>query len=188
MVTDKPRVGISACLLGECVRYDGGHKRDAVLAETLGPLVQWVPACPEVEVGLGIPRAPIILVGDAKAPRLVVEATGEDLTERMQDYARARLAGLATLGLHGYVLKEASPSCGLRGVPVYGGDAAPNIHGTGLFAAALVARFPGLPVEEEGRLGDPATRARFLERVFARAMATGEEQPDATSPRHARSA
>lgn len=164
------RLGVSACLLGQEVRYDGGHKRDPFLTETLGPLVEWVPVCPEVEIGLTIPRDPIRLVGDARAPRLVMEKTGEDLTERMRRYARAKAAELAAFGLHGYVLKRASPSCGLTGVPVYGEDGAGSRDdGRGLFAAALADRLPGLPIEEEGRLADPAIRASFIERVLAAA-------------------
>jgi len=163
----KIRLGVSACLLGEAVRYDGGHKRDAFLTETLGPFVEWVPVCPELELGLGVPRDTLRLVGGASAPRLVVERTGEDLTTRMHRFARSRLDALAELDLDGYVLKRASPSCGLFRVRVYGpkGVAA----GRGLFAAALVERFPALPVEEEGRLGDARLRENFIERVFAMA-------------------
>jgi uncharacterized protein YbbK (DUF523 family) len=108
----KIRLGVSACLLGQEVRYDGGHKRDRFLIDTLGPFVEWVPVCPEVEIGLGVPRDTIRLVGDAAAPRLVVEKTGDDLTARMQRYARARTRELESLDLHGYVLKRGSPSCG----------------------------------------------------------------------------
>ena len=116
------RLGVSACLLGQAVRYDGGHKRDSFLTETLGPFVEWVPVCPEVEIGLPIPRTPIRLVGAARAPRLVVETTGDDLTERMRRYASAKARELEALGLCGYVLKSGSPSCGLLGVPGYRED------------------------------------------------------------------
>jgi uncharacterized protein YbgA (DUF1722 family)/uncharacterized protein YbbK (DUF523 family) len=169
MAEEKIRLGISSCLLGEAVRYDGGHKRDAFLAETLGPFVEWVPVCPEVELGLGVPRDTLRLVGEARAPRLVVERTGEDLTARMQRFARGRLDALAALDLDGYVLKRASPSCGLFRVRVYGREGVPGAAGGGLFASALVERFPALPVEEEGRLNDPAIRENFIERVFAMA-------------------
>jgi len=165
---DKIRLGISSCLLGDAVRYDGGHKRDAFLVETLGPLVEWVPVCPEVELGLGVPRPPIRLVGDDPgAPRLVVEKTGEDLSARMRRWAGGRLAELGRLGLHGYVLKRGSPSCGLERVRVYGEDGRPGRVGRGLFAAALTETLPLLPVEEEGRLTDPGIRESFIERVFA---------------------
>jgi uncharacterized protein YbgA (DUF1722 family)/uncharacterized protein YbbK (DUF523 family) len=167
---DTIRLGISACLLGEEVRYDGGHKRDTFLVDTLGPFVQWVPVCPEVELGLGVPRPPIRLVGDdAGAPRLVVERTGEDLTARMRRWAADRVETLAGLGLHGYVLKRGSPSCGLLRVRVYGETGLPGRVGRGLFASVLVEALPLLPVEEEGRLADAGLREAFIERVFAAA-------------------
>jgi uncharacterized protein YbgA (DUF1722 family)/uncharacterized protein YbbK (DUF523 family) len=125
--------------------------------------------CPEVEIGLGVPRDTIRLVGDAAAPRLVVEKTGQDLTARMQRYARARTRELESLDLHGYVLKRGSPSCGLFRVRVYDEDGVVRGHGTGAYARALAERLPLLPVEEEGRLGDPALRENFIERVFAMA-------------------
>lgn len=165
----KIRLGVSTCLLGEAVRYDGGHKRDAFLTDTLGPFVEWVPVCPEVEMGLGVPRSPIRLAGRAGAPRLVVEKTGEDLTAEMQHWAAGRVRELAALGLHGYVLKRASPSCGLFRVRVYGADGQPGAVGRGLYAAALTEALPLLPVEEEGRLADAGIREAFIERVFAAA-------------------
>jgi uncharacterized protein YbgA (DUF1722 family)/uncharacterized protein YbbK (DUF523 family) len=162
------RVGISSCLLGEEVRFDGGHKRDAFLVGTLGRYVEWVPVCPEVEVGMGTPREPIRLVRDGHAVRLLGVRSGDDWTARMERYARARVAALAPLGLAGYILKKDSPSCGLTRVKVYpsaGGVSERN--GTGFFAAALRERLPSLPVEEEGRLLDPRLRENFVERVFA---------------------
>jgi uncharacterized protein YbgA (DUF1722 family)/uncharacterized protein YbbK (DUF523 family) len=177
----KIRLGVSACLLGQEVRYDGGHKRDHFLIDTLGPFVEWVPVCPEVEIGLGVPRDTIRLVGDAAAPRLVVEKTGQDLTARMQRYARARTRELESLDLHGYVLKRGSPSCGLFRVRVYDEEGVVRGHGAGAYARALIERFPLLPVEEEGRLGDPALRENFIERVFAMARwrAFTERRPGA---------
>jgi uncharacterized protein YbgA (DUF1722 family)/uncharacterized protein YbbK (DUF523 family) len=166
---ERVRLGVSACLLGTEVRWDGGHRRDAFLTDTLGPFVEWVPVCPEVEIGLGVPRDTLRLVGVSARPRLVVQKSGEDLSARMRRYARAKAKELAALGLHGYVLKRASPSCGLFRVRVYGEDGVPGGGGRGLFAAALVERLPALPVEEEGRLGDPAIRENFIERVFAAA-------------------
>lgn len=165
----KIRLGVSACLLGQEVRYDGGHKRDAFLTDILGPLVEWVPVCPEVEIGLGVPRPPIRLVGDPTAPRLVVEKTAEDLTARMRRWASGRIGELDALGLHGYVLKRGSPSCGLLRVRVYGEDGTPGRVGRGVFAAALTDALPLLPVEEEGRLSDAGIRESFIERVFAAA-------------------
>ena len=163
------RVGISACLLGEPVRYDGGHKKDAYITGALARHFTWVPVCPEVELGLGTPRESIRLVGDAEAPRLVEEGSGADLTVRMRDHAEARVGELERLELDGYVLKRASPSCGLFRVRVYRDHGAPGADGRGLFAAALVERMPMLPIEEEGRLADPGLRENFIERVFAMA-------------------
>lgn len=166
---EKIRLGVSSCLLGERVRYDGGHKRDAFLADTLGPLVEWVPVCPEVEIGLGVPRPSLRLVSGGAEPRLVVERTGEDLTRRMRRFAEQRVAVLEGLGLDGYVLKRASPSCGLSRVRVYDEAGQPGGVGRGLFADTLARRLPCLPIEEEGRLTDPAIRENFIERVFTAA-------------------
>ena len=163
------RVGVSACLLGQEVRFDGGHKRDDFLTSVLGPFVEWVPVCPEVEIGLGVPRDTLRLTGDESAPRLVVQRTGEDLTERMQRYAADRIGELQALHLDGYVLKRASPSCGLFRVRVYGASGMPQGGGRGIFAEELAQRLPMLPIEEEGRLNDPSLRENFIERVFAAA-------------------
>jgi len=165
---EKLRVGVSACLLGQKVRFDGGHKRHDFTADVLAPFVEFVAVCPEIEIGLGVPRPTIRLEGRARTPRLVNPASGDDLTEAMTAYARARLDELAGAGLDGYILKRASPSCGMERVKLYPARGAPpNREGVGLFAAALMARFPALPVEEEGRLGDPALRENFVERLFA---------------------
>jgi uncharacterized protein YbgA (DUF1722 family)/uncharacterized protein YbbK (DUF523 family) len=161
------RVGISACLLGDEVRYDGGHKRDPFLVNTFGRFVEWVPVCPEVECGLGTPREAIRLVGSKGPVRLITVKSALDLTPRMEAYAPRRLDQLAAEDLSGYVLKKDSPSCGLERVKVYDGHGMATRSGRGLFAAALVDRFPNLPVEEEGRLSDPRLRENFVERVFA---------------------
>jgi uncharacterized protein YbgA (DUF1722 family)/uncharacterized protein YbbK (DUF523 family) len=162
------RVGISACLLGEQVRFDGGHKRDLYLVDTLGPFVEWVPVCPEVEIGLGTPRETIRLV--RRTPdgevRLVAPKSGDDLTSRMRTYARRRAAELAAENLSGYVLKKDSPSCGMERVRVYEEDGQASRTGRGLFAEALIAAFPSLPVEEEGRLQDARLRENFVTRLF----------------------
>ena len=163
------RLGVSACLLGERVRYDGGHKRDAFLSDTLGPFVEWVPVCPEVAIGLGTPRDAIRLVGSETTPHLVVERTGEDLSSRMRRFAAAKARELEALGLDGYVFKRASPSCGLVRVRVYSEAGQPGRVGRGLYAAAVVDRMPTLPVEEEGRLTDARIRESFVERIFAAA-------------------
>lgn len=169
---DRPvRIGVSTCLLGEAVRWDGGHKREAFLLEGLGPRVELVPICPELELGLGVPREPIRLLdaGSGEGVRLVAEASGLDHTEAMRSFARERVRGLVMLSLSGYVLKRGSPSCGLQGVPVWPPDAAcsPRYEGQGLFAAALRSVFPGLPMEEEDRLRELSYRERWMARVFA---------------------
>ena len=150
---DRVKILVSACLLGEKVRYDGGHKRDRLLIETLGPFVEWVRVCPEVDCGLSVPREAMRLVGDPKHPRLVTNGTGIDPTERMERWAKARLEKLSGLGLCGYICKKDSPSCGMEPV--------------GVFTRMFIGRFPRLPVEEEGRLVDPVMRERFLRRVTA---------------------
>lgn len=161
------RIGISACLLGREVRYDGGHKRDAFLVETFGPYVEWVPVCPEVEIGLSIPRPTLRLERHGADTRLVMPKTGADYTDAMRDFAAKRVAQLAPDELCGYVLKKDSPSCGMERVKVYGAHTIPSKSGRGVFADALMQRYPNLPVEEEGRLNDPHLRENFVERVFA---------------------
>ena len=161
------RLGVSACLLGEMVRYDGGHKLDQFLVNTLGRYVEWVPVCPEVEIGLPIPREAMRLVGDPEAPRLVTQKSGQDYTERMQAWARERLEQLAQVGLHGFVFKKNSPSSGLFRVKVYDEKGMPGRVGTGIFPREVMKRFPLLPLEEEGRLHDMHLRENFIDRVFA---------------------
>jgi uncharacterized protein YbbK (DUF523 family)/uncharacterized protein YbgA (DUF1722 family) len=161
-------VGVSACLLGQRVRWDGGHKSDAFLIETLGPYVEWVPVCPEVEVGLPVPRDTLRLVRRGEEVRMVMPRTGTDHTRDMRAYAARKVRALTALGLCGFVLKKDSPSCGMARVRVYpetGGSATRN--GRGLFAEELIRRMPHLPVEEEGRLLDRRLRENFVERLFA---------------------
>ena len=164
---DRVRLGISACLLGEPVRFDGGHKRDHFLVETLGQFVDWVPVCPEVESGLDAPRESMRLVQADGRIRLVTNKVALDHTTLMHGYARRRVGELASDDLCGFVLKKDSPTCGLERVKVYGTGGVPLKSGRGLFAQALVSRFPMLPVEEEGRLNDPRLRENFVERIFA---------------------
>ena len=161
------RIGISSCLLGEKVRFDKGHKRDAFIVETLGQYCHWIPVCPEMEIGLGTPRESLRLVGASEAPRLIASKSDRDHTETMHHFTTDRLAHLADIGLHGYILKKDSPSCGMMRVRVYGQGGTPQRTGQGLFARALMQRFPLLPVEEEGRLHDMPLRENFIERVFA---------------------
>ena len=173
------RVGISSCLLGEEVRYDGGHQKDAYITGVLARYFTWVPVCPELEVGMGVPREPIRLVGDAAAPRLLGVTSGTDHTERMNEFARRRVDELRRRELSGYILKRASPSCGLERVKVYAGEGPAARTGTGLFARALTDALPLLPVEEEGRLNDVHLRDNFITRVFAyrRLAALWESEP-----------
>lgn len=160
------RVGVSSCLLGEEVRWNGGHKRDSYLLGTLAEYVEWVPVCPEVEIGLGTPREPIRLVDQDGQLLLVGSDSGSDHTQPMVDWSRRYMLGLPELNLHGYILKKDSPSCGLFRVKVYGEGPIPERSGQGLFARELVQAFPLLPVEEEGRLNDPALRENFIRRLF----------------------
>lgn len=159
-------IGVSSCLLGEKVRYDGGHKHDRYITDTLGRFFRFVPVCPEVGCGLSIPREAMRLEGDPSAPRLMTNRTGIDLTERMLDFGRKKVVELEREDLCGFIFKKDSPSSGLFRVKVYGGGA-PARNGRGLFADALVKHFPLLPVEEEGRLYDMNLRENFIERVFA---------------------
>lgn len=159
------KIGISSCLLGQRVRYDANHKLDTYITETLGRHFEFVPVCPEVAIGLGVPRPPIRLVGDPDDPRAVgVKNPSLDVTEKLAAYGRQQAERLAILS--GYILKSKSPSCGMERVKVYGSGGASR-PGRGLYAAAFMAERPTLPVEEEGRLGDPTLRANFVERVFA---------------------
>jgi uncharacterized protein YbgA (DUF1722 family)/uncharacterized protein YbbK (DUF523 family) len=149
------------------VRFDGGHKRDAFLIHHLGRFVEWVPVCPELEVGMGVPRPALRLVADGEGVRMQERESGRDHTLAMRRYARRRVAALARLDLCGYVLKRDSPSCGMGRVKVYRPKGAAVRDGRGLFAERLLEVLPLLPVEEEGRLNDPVLRENFVERVFA---------------------
>ena len=166
MAGENIRIGISACLLGEKVRFDGGHKLDHYLKETLGSFVEWVPVCPEVECGLPIPREAMHLVGDPESPRLLTVRTGKDHTERMLRWAEKKLKELETLDLCGFVFKSRSPSSGMKGVKVYSPNGMPRHRGVGIFARAVMEHFHLLPAEDEGRLSDPGLRENFIERVF----------------------
>jgi uncharacterized protein YbbK (DUF523 family) len=166
-VPDEIRVGISACLLGEAVRYDGGHKLDRTLVETLAVRFTLVPLCPEVDIGMGVPREPIRLSRHGDEIRLEGIESGTDYMERMLRYAAGQVARLQEIGLAGFVLKRDSPSCGAEGVEVYAEDGAATGTGRGLFAGVLISRCPGLPVAEEHTLRDPRLRDDFIERVIA---------------------
>jgi len=163
----KIRLGVSACLLGEPVRFNGGHSRDRFVSREIEQMVDYVPVCPEVEVGMGAPREALRLVRIGENTRLVASNSGRDHTEAMKDYARRKAAELAALDLDGFVLKKDSPSCGMERVKVYDSNGAPSKSGRGLFAEEMMRRAPLLPVEEEGRLNDPRLRENFFVRVFA---------------------
>lgn len=162
------RLGVSSCLLGAKVRYDGGHTRDRFVTDVLGPWVEYVSVCPEMDLGMGTPRPTIRLSLEGGEQRLVAPSTGEDYTERMEAYAREKVRELDALGLDGYVLKKNSPSCGMERISVFQGKERVSRRGVGRFAAVLVEHWPQLPVEEEGRLNDPVLRESFIERAFCR--------------------
>jgi uncharacterized protein YbgA (DUF1722 family)/uncharacterized protein YbbK (DUF523 family) len=166
-VSSPIRIGISACLLGQEVRFDGGHKRDHFLIGVLGPHVEYVAVCPEVEMGLGTPRETLRLVRQDGRLRMLTTRTAIDHTDGMSRWSAGRLNELAHEDLSGYVLKKDSPSCGMERVKTYSENGPAARDGRGIFAAALLERFPQLPVEEEGRLGDATLRENFIERVFA---------------------
>jgi uncharacterized protein YbgA (DUF1722 family)/uncharacterized protein YbbK (DUF523 family) len=162
----KLRLGISMCLLGENVRYNGGHSLDRFLRDTLGKYVEYVPVCPEVECGFGVPRETLRLTGDPKQPRLVTSHTGIDHTERMKAWASNRVAELENENLCGFIFKSDSPSSGMERVKVYDEKEAPRKMGVGVFARIFMEHFPQTPVEEEGRLHDPILRENFIDRIF----------------------
>lgn len=167
MTNDKILLGISSCLLGNKVRYDGGHKYDSWLVETLGPWVDWVPVCPEVECGLPVPREALRLIGNPESPRLVHVKSGIDQTQRMLDWSVSRIDALRSRQLCGFVFKSKSPSSGMERVKVYPPQGGPARKiGVGVFAREFIKAFPLLPVEEEGRLHDALLRENFIERVF----------------------
>ena len=161
------RIGVSSCLLGMKVRFDGNHKLDTYLTKILDEYFEFIPSCPEVEIGMGIPRETIRLVGHDDDPSLIAPDSGNDYTQKMNDYSRDRMLYLKSKKIHGYILKSGSPSCGMERVRVYDKNNVPTKSGVGLFARKLMNENPLLPVEEEGRLKDMKLRENFIERVFA---------------------
>ena len=161
------RLGISTCLLGQNVRYDGGHKLDRFLTDTLGRYVEYIPVCPEVECGFDTPREAFRLVGDPESPRFVTSRTNKDFTERMMKWANKRVIELEREELCGFIFKSNSPSSGMERVKVYGKKGMPTKKGRGVFARMFMEHFPLIPVEDEGRLHDPILRENFIERIFA---------------------
>src|SRR5262245_7909141 len=160
------RVGVSRCLLGDEVRFDGGHKRDRFLTDVLGRHVEWVPVCPEVEAGFGTPREAMRLVGDQKRPQLMTISTERNMTTPMTVFTKRKLETLEQMELSGYIFKKDSPSCGIERVKLLDLRGRPSRTGVGLFAHAFKERFPLVPIEDEGRLCDHALRDHFIERVF----------------------
>lgn len=160
------KIGISACLLGENVRWNGGHARDRYLTDTIGLYVEYMRVCPEVECGLGVPRETMHLMGDLDSPRLVTSKTNIDHSDRMIEWASQRLKDLEQEDLCGFIFKNKSPSSGLYNVPVRTSKGMPQKKGRGLFARAFTEHFPLIPVEEDGRLHDPKLRETFIEQIF----------------------
>ena len=165
-MTKTIKIGVSSCLLGEKVRYDGGHKHDRYITDVLGRFFTFVSVCPEVGCGMTVPREAMRLEGDPADPRLVTNQTRVDMTDQMLAFCRAKVKELEEEDLCGFIFKKDSPSSGLFRVKVYG-DGMPSRSGSGLFAAAVVKHFPHLPLEEEGRLNDASIRENFIERVFS---------------------
>jgi len=166
MTQEKIRLGISSCLLGEKVRFDGSHKHDRYLTETLGRYVEYVPVCPEVELGLPTPRETLRLIGEPDNQRLVFTKSGDDITDSMTAWSQRRVAELEKENLCGFIFKAKSPSSGMERVKLYDKNSVPNKGGIGLFAKAFMEHFPLLPVEEDGRLHDPRLRENFIETIF----------------------
>ncbi|MFF3443419.1 DUF1722 domain-containing protein [Streptosporangium sp. NPDC002721] len=163
----RPRIAVSSCLMGEPVRFDGGHSRDRFLNGELDRHVEWVHICPEMEIGLGSPRETLRLERSPDGTRLISRKSRTDLTDRMTALAEERVPALREVD--GYVFKSRSPSCGVHGIPVHAGGATVDRKGTGVFASAVLDAHPLLPVEDEGRLHDALLRETFVERIFARA-------------------
>ena len=162
------RLGVSSCLLGESVRYDGGHCRDRFVVDTLGSMVDWVSVCPEMGIGMPAPRPTIRLEQEGAGLRLVAPSTGSDHTEAMAKYAQSKMTAIDVPNLDGYVVKKNSPSCGLERLPIYKNGKKAGREGVGMFTQALLQRYPDLPVEEDGRINDARLRESFIGRIFGR--------------------
>lgn len=161
---EKLPLGISSCLLGEAVRFDGGHKQNHFIEQTLGQYFSLIPFCPEVEIGLGVPREPLRLISKENKIHCVgINDETLDVTDKLKQYANGQ--SLWHSRLCGYILKKDSPSCGMERVKIYFSDI-PSKVGVGIYAKQLMTNYPLLPVEEEGRLGDPILRENFIQRVY----------------------
>jgi uncharacterized protein YbbK (DUF523 family) len=165
---EKPKVGISSCLLGETVRYDGGHKRHSIIIDIIGPEVEWVSVCPEMELGLGVPRGPLNLVGDSGSAKLLASESGIDWTPQMKEFTRRKLDTLKLLKLDGYIFKESSPSCGVDDVKLYRDAFLGNfvLEGRGVFTKIFLEKFPNLPVTDEGKLSTVQDCYQFMQTIY----------------------
>jgi uncharacterized protein YbgA (DUF1722 family)/uncharacterized protein YbbK (DUF523 family) len=165
---EKIRIGVSSCLLGEKVRWNGEHKQDHFVRDVLGKYFQYISVCPEVEMGMGVPRETVALHGSLEKPRMIAKESGTDWTQEMNRYVKERILSLTQDDLSGYIFKSKSPSCGLRKIPVSSEIQGGKVHqGSGVFANAFAKNFPLIPVEEEGRLNDLEIRENFLVRIFS---------------------
>ena len=173
-MSDKPLVGISACLLGDKVRYDGGDKLDPDIRDVLGKQVEFIGICPEQESGMGVPREAMRLVNVDGNVRLMTQQTAKDMTQQMQTWMQQKLAELSGLPLCGYIFKARSPSCGLVSAPCNQQDGGEAKIVSGLFAKALTDRFPALPVADEEQLHNVQFREHFIERVFSAHRRSGK--------------
>ncbi|MEG2074884.1 MAG: DUF523 and DUF1722 domain-containing protein [Victivallaceae bacterium] len=178
----KIRLGVSSCLLGNKVRYDGQHQRNSFICDELAEFVEYLPVCPEVECGLPVPREAMHLTGESQHPRLVTIHSNRDITEQMQTFVKKRLEELAQENLDGFIFKKDSPSSGLARVKVYNGNGMPLRTGRGMFAGAFEDRFPDLPLIEEGMLNDRFLRERFLNRISA--AQRWRDYPAMDNPKH----
>jgi uncharacterized protein YbgA (DUF1722 family)/uncharacterized protein YbbK (DUF523 family) len=167
-MTEKIRIGVSSCLIGEKVRWNGDHKQDRYVREILSRYFEYIPVCPEVEVGMGVPRETVALYGDPEKPSMISKKTQTDWTKPMEKYIKSRINTLSADDLCGYIFKSKSPSCGMARVPLYSEFGSHKVkHGPGMFAKAFINSFPLVPTEEEGRLNDPRIRENFIVRVFS---------------------
>ena len=167
-MTEKIRIGVSSCLIGEKVRWNGDHKQDRYVREILSRYFEYIPVCPEVEVGMGVPRETVALYGDPEKPSMISKKTQTDWTKPMEKYIKSRINTLSADDLCGYIFKSKSPSCGMGRVPLYSEFGSHKVkHGPGMFANAFINSFPLVPTEDEGRLNDPRIRENFIVRVFS---------------------
>ena len=167
LMEDKIKIGVSSCLLGEEVRWNGGHKKDRYVQGVLDNYFDYVPTCPEVDVGMGTPRETVALYGVLEEHKMISKKSQTDWTEKMNTYMKGRISTLGKSDLCGYIFKSKSPSCGIGRVPIYSKFGSNKVrHGPGMFASAFMKTLPLIPVEDEGRLHDPVIRENFIVRVF----------------------